>query len=159
MGKTAAPCQGPDAMRYWEDLVEGEEHQGGSYLFTREEIIEFASRFDPQPFHLDEEAARQTPYRGLIASGWHIGSVAMRLLVDQFVGELASLGSPGVDKLRWLHPVRPGDVVKLKFRILHLRPMASKTDRGLATVEMELMNQEGVVVMRMESPGMVGRRG
>ncbi len=145
-------------MRYLEDLREGERLESGTHTFTRDEIVAFARQFDPQPFHLDEEAAKATPFGGLVASGWHTASVAMRLMVDRMVGELASFGSPGADELRWHIPVRPGDTVTLHLEIREVRPSRSRPDRGSVRVAYELTNQRGEVVLTMIGIGIVARR-
>jgi acyl dehydratase len=98
-------------MLYWEDFPAGDTVEMGSHTFTEAEIIAFAKQFDPQPFHIDPEAAKGSFFKGLIASGWHTCSVAMRLMVDKYVGRSASLGSPGLDNIRWLAPVRAGDTI------------------------------------------------
>ncbi len=138
----------PFKQRWFEDYEAGEVIELGEYPVSEAEIIEFAKRYDPQPFHIDPEAARQSAYGGLIASGWHTGSIMMRMLVDGFVSEVASMGSPGLDELRWLAPVRPGDVLRGRIRILETRRSASKPDRGLVHLEQEALNQRDEVVAR-----------
>src|SRR5579859_3157513 len=105
------------AHRYFEDFAVGHTLELGSYTITREEILAFARQFDPQPFHTDEEQAKASLYGGLIASGWHTASIFMRLLVDGLLNDTASMGSPGVDELRWLRPVRPGDTLRARFTV------------------------------------------
>lgn len=146
-------------MRYLEDLVVGETHDLGSKTFTREEILAFARDFDPQPFHLDEDAAARSHFGGLVASGWHTASVAMRLFVDGMVGQIASMGSPGVDEIRWLAPVRPGDTVSLRTQILSVEPSRSRPDRGSVRVRYELRNQNAEVVLTMIGIGIIARAG
>jgi acyl dehydratase len=146
------------ALIHFEDLVVGEIHRLGSYTVTREEIIDFARKFDPQPFHLDDEAGRASLFGGLCASGWHTSSICMRLLVDGYVTRAATLGSPGVDELRWLRPVFPGDVLSLRIEVTEKTPSRSKPDRGSAKFRYELTNQRDEIVLRMIGIGMVRRR-
>jgi acyl dehydratase len=150
--------------RWFDDLTVGEVFETGSHLMTEERIISFATEFDPQPFHVDPVAARDTIYGGLIASGWHTGSVLMKL-VATLLGP-ASLGSPGCDSLRWLVPVRPGDELTLRMTVLEVRPSTSKPDRGIVRWGNELVNQRGEVVMTLEAmmllrrdPALVARGG
>jgi acyl dehydratase len=143
---------------YWEDLQPGTVRELGSVSPTAEEIKAFAAQFDPQPFHLDEEAGRRSLFGGLCASGWHTCSMAMGLLVRNFLGEVASLGSPGLDKIRWLKPVYPGDTLSLRFTVLESRPMNSRPDTGLAKGRQEMFNQYGEKVLEMEGYGMYRRR-
>ena len=146
-------------MVYWEDLRVGDSRQLGSHTFTREEIIDFARQFDPQPFHLDDEAARHSPFGQLVASGWHTTAICMRLVVDGFGAEgMASMGSPGVDEIRWLRPVRPGDTISLRTELIELTPSRSKPDRGSVRIRYELRNQHGELVMTMIGIGIFGRR-
>lgn len=147
-------------MIYYEDIPEGEVRRGGSYTFERDEILDFGRRFDPQPFHIDEDAARRSPFGGLVASGWHTASVCMRLMVESNLGPGgSSLGSPGVDELRWLAPVRPGDTLSLRTEVIAKRPLKSRPDRGLVTIRATLSNQEGVDVMTMIGLGFFPRQG
>lgn len=146
----------PDHL-YWEDF-EPALYDLGSYMFTLDEILEFAGRFDPQPFHTDEVAATASPFGGLIASGWHTASVYMGLYARNFLNLTESLGSPGVENLRWLAPVRPGDVLRGSVEVLSTQPSASNPGRGTIFFRSELVNQEGVTVFRMEGRGMFGRR-
>jgi acyl dehydratase len=143
---------------YLEDIVEGSVVECGARTITRDEIVAFAREFDPQPFHVDEAAAAQSAFGGLIASGWHTASLCMRLIVDRFVGQAASLGSPGVDELRWLRPVRPGDTLSVRARILAVTPSRSKPDRGSVRVGYECSNQHGDVVLTMTGIGLFLRR-
>lgn len=144
--------------RYFEDHRDGEIVQLGHYEVTEAEIIEFARRFDPQPFHVDAEAARESHFGGLVASGWMTGSIMMRLLVDGFISPASSMGSPGLDKLRWIKPVRPGDVLHGRVTILQTRRSESKPDRGLILTRHELTNQDGDLVYQAEAWGMYKRR-
>ena len=143
---------------YWEDFKVGETVVMGSHTFTESEIIEFARQFDPQPFHVDPEAAKQSAFGGLIASGWHTCAVCMRLNCETYINRTRSLGSPGLDNIRWLKPVRPGDTLSLRVKVLEVTPSRSKPDRGSARFEYELRNHRGEEVMHMLSIGMFGRR-
>ena len=143
---------------YWEDLQPGSVRDLGSVTPTAEEIKDFAARFDPQPFHLDEQAGRDSVFGGLCASGWHTCSLAMRLTVDNFLRESSSMGSPGLENLRWLRPVYPGDTLSLKHRIVESRPLNSKPDLGLVRSVWEMFNQRGEQVLQMEGYGMFRRR-
>ena len=145
-------------MRYFEDFKVGEVIEGGTRMVTRDEIVAFAREFDPQPFHTDEAAARQTMYGGLIASGWHSGSLMMRLFYDSLFRDSASMGSPGIDELRWLKPVRPGDTLRLRTTVLEVIESRSKPDRGLVRTFCELLNQDGEVVMTLKPVNFVRRR-
>lgn len=143
---------------YWEDLPEGTELELGSREVPREEIVEFASRYDPQPFHIDEEAAKDSIYGGLIASGWHTCAMTMRMVCDGLLRRAASLGSPGVDSIRWLRPVRPGDRLRTRMTVLEARASRSKPDRGIVKSLWEVHNQSDELVMTMEGIGMYRRR-
>lgn len=143
---------------YFEDLAAGQEYDLGSRTLDRAAIVDFATEFDPQPFHVDEEAAEQSIYGGLIASGWQTCCVYMRLLCDSFLLQVHSMGSPGVDELRWLGPVRPGDTLSAKLRIDEVRVSKSKPDRGIIMTAGEVRNQEGDLVLTLKSPLMVRRR-
>jgi acyl dehydratase len=143
---------------YWEDFREGEIVEIGRHTFTEEEIIQFARQFDPQPFHTDPEAAKASFFCGLIASGWHTCAVGMRLMVQQYIGRSASAGSPGVDNIRWLAPVRPGDTITYRRIVLESRPSMSKPDLGLVRSTTEASNQRGELVMTMQGWGMFRRR-
>lgn len=145
-------------MRYFDDFAPGDEIELGSHTVTRAEIIAFARQFDPQVFHLDEEAARQTIYGGLIASGWHTGSLTMRLLYDGLIRHCVSLGSPGVDELRWLKPVRPGDTLSGRMTVTDCVPSRSKPDRGIVRSIIELRNQHGEVVVNVRGMSLLGRK-
>jgi acyl dehydratase len=143
--------------RYLEDFEVGDNFALGSCRVTRDEILEFARRYDPQPFHVDEEAAQRSIYGGLIASGWHTTAMLMRLLVDGIAGA-ASMGSPGADEIRWLKPVRPGDTLTARGLVLDVVPSRSKPDRGHIRVAYEVFNQKGEKVMTMISRGIYARR-
>jgi acyl dehydratase len=136
-----------DRDQCFEDFVPGSVRTSGTVLVTEEEIIEFARRYDPQVFHSDPVAARNTIYGGLVASGWHTAAMAMRLIVENYLSRAASVGSPGVDEVRWLKPVRPGDTLSVRVTVLEARRSESKPDRGLVRSFIEVLNQDGVVVM------------
>ncbi len=144
------PCKD----RYFEDYQVGEVNEFGDRLVTEQEIIEFALKYDPQPFHVDPAAARESMFGGLIASGWLTASIGMRLLVDHFISRKASIGSPGVDELRWLKPVRPGDRLRVRTTTLETRRSRSKPDRGAVQQRMEVLNQHGETVMTSRGWGM-----
>jgi acyl dehydratase len=125
---------------------------------THDEIVTFALQFDPQPFHTDDEAARRTFYGGLLASGWHTTAILMRLLWETFLKDAASLGSPGVDEVRWIKPVRPGDTLRARFTVTEARPSQSRPDRGIVRSFSEVFNQHGEVVMTLRGLGLFARR-
>jgi acyl dehydratase len=143
---------------YFEDAAVGDVLELGSRTVSEAEILTFAQDFDPQPFHIDPEAAAQSIFGGIIASGWHTCALTMRLMVDSFLSRAASLGSPGVEHIRWLQPVRPGDTLIARIVVLDVRPSQSKPDRGSVQMRTEVTNQAGDLVMTMESTGLVGRR-
>ena len=143
---------------YFEDFVPGRVFELGTIGVTADEIIEFASKYDPQPFHIDPVAARATPFGGLIASGWHTCALYMRLLFDGLLHDSSSQGSPGMDELRWLAPVRPGDRLSATSTVVEATPSATKPNRGTVILRSEMTNQDGVVVLRMVGRGMYGRR-
>jgi acyl dehydratase len=145
-------------MLYFEDFPPGDVRESPARTVTREEIIAFAREFDPQPFHTDEAAAKGTIFGGLIASGWHTAGIYMRLMWETFLKDTASLGSPGVDEVRWLKPVRPGDTLRVRFTVLEAVPSRSKPDRGIVRTLSEIFNQHGEVVMTMRGLGLFGRR-
>jgi acyl dehydratase len=143
---------------YFEDFAPGSIAEFGPRSVTREEIIAFAAEFDPQPFHLDEDAARASMLGGLAASGWHTCSILMRMIYDGFLFESASMGSPGVDEVRWLAPVRPGDTLTIRRTVLDARVSRSKPDRGFVTLQFEVFNQASRRVMTLRTPMMIARR-
>ena len=143
---------------FLEDFAPGQIRESAPRTLTKEEIIAFARDYDPQPFHVDEAAARHSVYGGLIASGWQTVGVMMRLLWDTFLRETASLGSPGSDEIRWLKPVRPGDTLRARFTIVDVVPSRSKPDRGIVRTFTEVLNQHGEIVMTHRGLGMFGRR-
>jgi len=148
----------PIEDRYFEDYAVGSVHEFGSVEVEEAEVIAFARRFDPQLFHVDPEAARKTAFGGLIASGWHTGSLAMRLLVDHYISHVASLGSPGIDELRWLRPVRPGDTLSVRVTVTEARPSRSKPDRGIVRSFVEVLNGDREVVMTLSALTLILRR-
>jgi acyl dehydratase len=143
---------------YWEDLEIGSTRELGSVSPTREQILDFARQFDPQPFHLDDAAAEASVFGKLCASGWHTCAMAMRLMVDNFLSDAAALGSPGLESLKWTQPVFPGDVLTLRHRVVDRRAMNSRPDVGLVRTVWEMHNQHGVQVLHMEGWGMFRRR-
>ena len=145
-------------LRYWEDFHVGDEAVHGTHEITEEEIVRFAREFDPQPFHVDPEAAANGPFGGLIASGWHTTALYMRMFVDSLLLDSASLGSSGVEELRWFVPVRPGDVLTARSRIIDAWPSESNPGRGTVVGEHELVNQRGEVVMRLRARNQMVRR-
>jgi acyl dehydratase len=145
-------------MRYLEDFQVGETIELGSETVSEADILAFARQYDPQPFHVDAEAAKDSIYGGLIASGWHTAAIYMRLLVAGLVGESASMGSPGIDTLRWLKPVRPGDTLRARLAVLEVTPSRSRADRGTMRSRAEVLNQRDEVVMSLEAIGIFGRR-
>lgn len=142
-------------LLHLDDFLPGQTYNLGSHNFTRDQILEFATAFDPQPFHISQAAAEQSNYGGLIASGWHTASIFMRLLVDGLLKRCASMGSPGVDELRWLAPVRPGDTLSARLEIEAIRSSKSKPDRGFITTRAVLTNQDGVDVLTLRAPLMM----
>ncbi|MEQ8800801.1 MaoC family dehydratase [Haliea sp.] len=138
-------------MWRFNDFEAGQLIQLGQYRLTAAEIIEFGSRYDPQPMHTDPVAAAHSPMGELIASGWHSCAIAMRLLCDAFITDSSSVAAPGVDHVRWLAPVRPGDTVSGQCRIQATRLSRSKPDRGVVTAEVSLQRQDTVEVLRMET--------
>ncbi len=141
----------PPIHHTFDTLAPGDELDLGSRHVTEAEIIAFARDFDPQPFHIDPEAAETSIFGGIIASGWHTCALTMRLLVDGFLSHATSMGSPGVEQIRWLRPVRPGDTLHARIRVLEIRPSQSKPDRGSVKTLIEVKNQAGDLVMTMES--------
>ncbi len=145
-------------MRYLEDITVGEKFEFGCYEVTAEEIIDYARRYDPQPIHLDDDAAREAGLGGLIASGWHSTGMYMRMLVDHVLIGGSTMPSPGADEIRWLKPVRPGDVLSIRGEALEARPSRSKPDRGIVRWRYEMINQDGEAVMSLIAIGFAQRR-
>jgi acyl dehydratase len=134
---------------YWEDFTAGRVFEYGSRILSEEEIIAFASEWDPQRFHTDPYAAAATPFRGLVASGWHTGCVLMRFMCDAYLNEASCIGSPGIEDWRFVLPVRPGDTLRYRGTVLESRPSASKPDRGIVKWRWELLNQRDEVAVAM----------
>jgi len=144
--------------RYFEDYVEGDVHSFGSIAVEADEVVAFAKRFDPQSFHTDPDAAKRSAFSGLIASGWHTAGLMMRLFYEHYLTHVASLGSPGLDELRWIKPVRPGDRLSLRVTVLKATPSKSKPDRGVVTSLVEVLNQSSEIVMTLKPVNMIIRR-
>ncbi|WP_049986061.1 MaoC family dehydratase [Halobellus rufus] len=138
-------------VRYFEDITPEETHDLGSYTADRDELIEFAQRYDPQLIHVDPEVARETMYGGLIASGWHTAGSCMALLVEGFLSETATLGSFGLEELRWRTPVRPGDTVRAELAVVETTASESRDDRGYVTLDVRAENEQGEEVVYWRS--------
>ena len=154
----SAPARPGPIRWYWEDFPVGAVREFGATEVTREAVLAFASQFDPQPFHLDDDAAAASLFGRLSASGWHTCAMAMRMMCDSYLNASSSLGSPGIDNLRWLKPVHPGDTLSMRMTVLEGRPMASRPAVGLMLSRWEVMNQQRDIVMTMQGWGMFGRR-
>jgi acyl dehydratase len=141
----------------FDDFAAGQVYELGSRTVTEDELVDFARQWDPQSFHVDPEAAKDSVFGGLIASGWQTGAIWMRMYVDTMLGT-AARGSPGIEELRWLAPVRPGDTLTGRLTVLEATPSATKPDRGTIRIRGEMLNQDGVTVMAMTSRGHFGRR-
>lgn len=137
--------------RYLEDYIEGAVYEFGSMTVEEAEVVAFAQRFDPQPFHTDPDAGKKSMYGNLIASGWHTAAMMMRLFVDNYLSHVASLGSPGVDELRWLKPVFPDDELFMRVTVLEVKRSRSKPDRGILRSFIEVLNQRREAVMTMKA--------
>ncbi len=149
----------PDSLLYFEDFAPGQIYELGTYpALSEDDIIAFARQWDPQPFHVDPERAKETMWGGVIASGWHTGAIAMRLLVDGLLSRCATQGSPGVDHVRFRRPVRPGDVLSGRQTVLETEPSASRPQMGKVRALTELVNQHGETVVSMEGVGFYDRR-
>jgi acyl dehydratase len=147
-----------DKLKAFEDFRVGERLGLGPRWVGEEEMIAFASAYDPQPFHTDPEAARASIFKGLVASGWMTSAIFMRLQCDSFMLASTCLGSPGVDEIRWLLPVRPGDELSGEAEVTELRPSRSRPDRGVVFFDCRLWNQRGETVMTLRSCALFGRR-
>ncbi|GAA0321457.1 MaoC family dehydratase [Sphingomonas oligophenolica] len=146
-------------MRYFEDIEVGAKSSFGHYEVTREEVIAFASKYDPQPFHLSDEAAAATHFGRLSASGWHTCAMTMSMVVANLeTSRQAGLGSPGIDELRWLKPVYPGDVLRCETEVIDKRPSQSRPEMGSFRSRMKVLNQDDVVVMTFTSIGLIATR-
>ena len=146
------------SLLYFEDFPPGEVSEYGDRLVTAEDIVEFARDFDPQPFHLDDEAGRETQAGGLIASGWHTAALLMRMNCDEFILRSASQGAPGTDEVNWLKPVRPGDRLRVRRTTLSARVSRSRPETGLVEMLFEVLNQNGEIVMTQKGTLFIGRR-
>lgn len=155
-----APTTGAAASggRWFEDYAVGVAYALGTVTLDRASIVEFATRYDPQPFHVDDEAARASPYGGLIASGWQTASMMMSVVADGYLSPQSSLGSPGVDDVRWLRPVRPGDTLSVSATPIESTPSRSRPDRGLVRTRIEVRNAAGEPVMTMVAMNLIRRR-
>jgi acyl dehydratase len=142
----------------FEDFKPGHFGTFGPRHVSREEILSFAAEFDPQPMHLDEEAAKKSMLRGLSGSGWHLGSLMMRMLFDGFIGRTASLGSPGVNEMRWVAPLRPGDDLTLDVDVVEARVSKSRPETGIVTFKGTIRNARGEMLCEMKSPIIISRR-
>lgn len=145
-------------MRYFEDVEPGEKTRFGEYLVTKEEIVAFASRYDPQPFHLDEAAAKSSLFGGLCASGWHTAAMTMRLVVDHVIKGLASLGSPGGEHLRWRRPVYPGDTLSVEVEILEKKNHPKRPGVGIIKTSWTTFNQKNEPVMTLIAEMLMAKR-
>ena len=143
---------------YWEDFPVGNVREFGAMPVTREAVLAFAAQFDPQPFHLDDAAAEASLFGRLSASGWHTCAMSMRMMCDDYLLDSSSLGSPGIDSLRWTKPVHPGDTLSVRLTTLESRPMASRPKVGLLLSKWEVLNQHRELVLTMQGWGMFGRR-
>lgn len=149
-----------DKLQYFEDLEPGTTASFGRYEVTREEVIEFASKYDPQPFHLSDEAAATTHFGRISASGWHTCAMVMRMLVDNLsLRNQAGLGSPGLDELRWLKPVYPGDILRVETELLDKTPSRSRPEMGSFRSAARVFNQHDEMVATMKSIGLIRTRG
>ncbi len=145
-------------MRYFEDFKVGDTEEFGNYKTSQEDIIEFATEFDPQPFHIDPDAAKEHFFGGIIASGWHTGSMLMRMIVDNQVLASSSMGSPGIDELRWIQPVRPSEILNAQSEVLSSTPHKYKDDRGFVKFKHTILNQNREIKMTMISTILFGKR-
>ena len=141
--------------RYFEDYPLGAVALYGPIVVDEAEVIAFGKRYDPQEFHVDPQRAARGPFGGVIASGWHTGSMMMRVLVDRYLSRIAAMGSPGMDELRWPAPVRPGDRLFVRVTVIEARQSASKPDRGMVRILIEVLNDKGVVVMSVKAMTLV----
>jgi acyl dehydratase len=145
--------------RYWEDYVPGSVHEFGTIAVAEEEVLEFGRRFVPLSYHIDKEAAKQSIYGGVIASGWHTAALMMRSYTENYLSQVANLGSPGGDELRWDRPVFPGDTLSIRATVLEARRSESRPDRGIVRTFIEVLNQSREVVMSMKMVNFVRCRG
>jgi acyl dehydratase len=145
-------------MIWWEDFKVGDVLELGRHTFTVQEIVSFGKQFDPQPFHLDQGVASKGPFGGLIASGWQVCAIGMKMLVERLMDETESVGSPGIEKVRWLKPVRPGDTLAYRVRVVDTRPSATRSEVGLVKHLWEATNQTGELVLTLEGWAFFGRK-
>jgi acyl dehydratase len=143
---------------HYEDFEVGKTIEVGKWTLTEEEVLDFATKFDPQPFHVDKAAAEKSIYGGIIASGWHTCGIMMRLMVDNLLRDSSSMGSPGLDEVRWIKPVRPGDTLTVSTTTLEARPSTSKPDRGIVVTQWEARNQHGELVATVKGMSLFKRR-
>ena len=157
---TNDPCPAPTRRIrwYWEDFEPGGVVEFGATRVSRDAVVAFAGQFDPQPFHLDDAAAQASLFGRLSASGWHTCAMAMRMMCDEYLLESSSLGSPGIDKLRWNRPVYPDDTLRMRRTTLQSRPMMSRPHVGLVLSRWEVINQHDEIVLTVEGWNMFGRR-
>jgi acyl dehydratase len=153
----AVPAARPPRL-FWEDFPVGQVREFGAYAVTREAVLAFAREFDPQPFHVDDDAAEASLFGRLAASGWHTCAMAMRMMCDAYLLDAASLGSPGLETLRWLKPVYPGDTLHVRLEVLDSRPLASRPGVGMIRSRWDVMNQHDETVLTMEGFGMFRQR-
>jgi acyl dehydratase len=154
----ATPPEPREIRWYWEDFRVGQAREFGAMPVTREAMLAFAAQFDPQPFHLDDSAAEASLFGKLSASGWHTCAMSMRMMCDDYLLDSSSLGSPGIDSLRWTKPVFAGDTLSVRLTTLESRPMASRPKVGLVLSKWEVLNQHRELVLTMQGWGMFGRR-
>jgi len=145
-------------MLYFEDFQVGQTLELGGYTISKEEIIEFALKYDPQPFHIDEEKAKDSFFGTLVASGWQTAGLYMRMLVDGLLNNTISMGSPGLEELRWLKPVRPGDTLRVRFTVIEMTTSRSRPNLGILKGKGEMLNQNDETVMSLISIGFFGRK-
>ena len=158
MNDALAAASPRPALLHWEDFPVGQVRVFGAMQVTRDAVLAFAREFDPQPFHLDDEAAKASLFGGLSASGWHTCAMAMRMMCDAYLLDAASLGSPGIDHLKWVKPVFPGDTLSVRFTVLEARPMSSRPGVGLVRSQWDVCNQCCEVVLTMQGWGMFRQR-
>jgi len=154
----SARFETPREARYFEDYPQGAVFEFGTVTVSADDIVEFAQRYDPQPFHVDVAAASQSYFGGLIASGWHTAALMMRMMVDHYVSSVAGLGSPGVDELRWHAPVRPGDTLRLRVQVREARRSRADPKRGIIVSFVEVLNQSDVIVLSVKTVSLIATR-
>ncbi|MFV0681125.1 MaoC family dehydratase [Ottowia sp.] len=158
MNNDTNPHPQADIQYFWEDLTPGKTLELGQITVDRDEVIAFARQYDPQPFHLDDAAAAKSIFGKLSASGWHTCAMAMGIMVRNFLNRASSLGSPGLEQIKWLKPVFPGDTLHMRLRIIEARPMNSRPDVGLIRSHWEMFNQQGDQVLLIDGHAMFRRR-